>query len=156
MVGLGSRFSAEGYVVPKPLIQVNGKPMATQALANLPKTDTNVFVLRKDLPGVDDLVAALKKEQPDADFCMLDHMTDVQASTCLEGGESIADDVAVTIAACDNGMLYDIGALKMLFDEETIDVIVWGAKGYPGAARNPNAYGWLDVDERQEQSKMFR
>ena len=49
MVGLGSRFSAEGYVVPKPLIQVNGKAMATQALANLPKTDTNVFVLRKDL-----------------------------------------------------------------------------------------------------------
>ena len=74
-------------------------------------------------------------------------MTDGQASTCLEGGETIADDVAVTIAACDNGMLYDTGALKMLFDEETIDVIVWGAKGYPGAARNPNAYGWLDVDK---------
>ena len=147
MAGLGSRFSSEGYDVPKPLIQVSGKAMATQALANLPKTDTTVFVLRTDLPDVDDLVTALKKEQPDADFCMLDHMTDGQASTCLEGGESIADDVAVTIAACDNGMLYDTDALKTLFDDETIDVIVWGAKGYPGAARNPNAYGWLDVDK---------
>ena len=45
------------------LIQVNGKAMATQALANLPKTDTNVFVLRTDLPDVT-VVAALNNQTP--------------------------------------------------------------------------------------------
>ena len=87
---------------------------------------------------------------------MLDHMTDGQASTCLEGGESIADDVAVTIAACDNGMLYDIGALKMLFDEETIDVIVWGQRVIQELpAILMLMAGWM-LMKRQEQSKMFR
>ena len=147
MVGLGSRFSAEGYDLPKPLITVNGKAMATQALVNLPKTDASIFILREDLPNVEALISALTKEQPDADLCMLDHMTDGQASTCLEGGETIADNDAVTIAACDNGMLYDTQGFLTLFDDPTVDVIVWGAKGYPGAQRNPSAYGWLDVDD---------
>ncbi|MGA1049603.1 MAG: hypothetical protein ACO3UU_16485, partial [Minisyncoccia bacterium] len=39
MAGAGSRFSKEGYDVPKPFIQVNGKNMVDQAVRCLPKTD---------------------------------------------------------------------------------------------------------------------
>ncbi len=34
-----------------------------------------------------------------------------------------------------------------LMDSNDIDVIVWGARGYPGAIRYPEMYGWIDADE---------
>ena len=39
MAGEGKRFSSQGYEKTKPLINVSGKPMALQALIDLPKAD---------------------------------------------------------------------------------------------------------------------
>ena len=81
MVGAGSRFQKEGYRTAKPLIQVSGRPMALQALDDLPKTERQKFVLRKDLVGIDQLKEALHKQSKTAEFVELDYMTDGQATT---------------------------------------------------------------------------
>jgi len=147
MVGSGSRFQKEGYKTPKPLIQVSGNPMAVQALKYLPKAERHKFVLLKDLLGINDLIAALQKDSIAPEFALLDYMTDGQASTCVEGAKGLEIDKPVTIAACDNGMIYDINLFQSLMDSDDIDVIVWGARGYPGAIRTPEMYGWIDADE---------
>jgi len=147
MVGSGSRFQKEGYRTPKPLIQVSGLPMAVQALADLPKTEQQKFVLRKDLLGINELIKALKKDSIDPEFTLLDYMTDGQASTCVEGARGLEVDKPVTISACDNGMIYDTNLFESLMDSDEVDVIVWGARGYPGAIRSPEMYGWIDTDE---------
>ena len=61
MVGEGSRFKEGGYKTPKPLISVSGKPMAIQALRDLPLTDSQTFVLREDLQDLDILKAELNQ-----------------------------------------------------------------------------------------------
>ena len=33
-------------------------------------------------------------------------------------------------------------------DLEDVDIIIWGARGYPGAIRSPKMYGWIDVDNK--------
>ncbi len=147
MVGLGSRFQKEGYETPKPLIQVSGQPMAVQALMDLPQTQQQQFVLREDMLGINQLKESLQKSTTVAGFTVLDYMTDGQASTCVEGASKIAIDEPVTIAACDNGMIYNSDLFQSLMDSDDIDVIVWGAKGYPGAIRAPEMYGWIDVEE---------
>ena len=147
MAGLGSRFQKEGYEMPKPLIKVSGKPMAVQALMDLPLTDTQKFVLREDMYAVNLLKEALQKNVIAAEFSILDHMTDGQASTCVEGANGLAMNEPVTIAACDNGMIYDSDLFVSLMDSNDVDVIVWAARGYPGAIRNPEMYGWIDADE---------
>ena len=43
MAGQGSRFAVEGYEKPKPLIEVNGKPMLQQAIKCLPETEKIIF-----------------------------------------------------------------------------------------------------------------
>ena len=53
MAGLGSRFADAGYKTPKPLISVSGSPMVVQASQDLPKTESQVFIVRKDLTGLD-------------------------------------------------------------------------------------------------------
>jgi len=147
MVGLGSRFKNEGYETPKPLINVSNKPMAIQALLDLPKTDLQKFIFRKDMDGLDELKKELLKSSSNPKFTNLDYMTDGQASTCVEGATDLEQNKPITIAACDNGMIYDSKLLKLLIDSNKADVIVWAARGYPGAIRSPNMYGWIDSEK---------
>jgi len=147
MVGLGSRFQKEGYETPKPLISVSNQPMAFQALMDLPQTDLQRFVLRKDMPFVNNLKKILQEKSANAEFLILDHMTDGQATTCVEGSKGLADDEPITIAACDNGMIYNSIKFQSLMNSEEVDVIVWGCRGFPGAKRSPEMYGWIDAEK---------
>ena len=145
MAGLGSRFQKEGYKTPKPLISVSNQPMSVQALMDLPRTEHQRFVLRKDMLGIDELQKILLEKSSMAEFSVLNNMTDGQASTCVEGSSGLSADEPVTIAACDNGMIYDTIKFQSLMDSEDVDVIVWAARGYPGAIRSPEMYGWIDA-----------
>lgn len=147
MAGLGSRFAKAGYKTPKPLIEVSGKPMAVQALNDLPAAEQNVFVLRQDLSGLEHLKTALATEADHISFVILNQITDGQASSCMAAMSGIALEKPLTIAACDNGMIYKLEVFEELMIDNTVDVIVWGARGYPGAVRSPQMYGWIDADE---------
>ena len=48
MAGAGSRFKEVGYRLPKPLIDVNGKPMVQRVVENLNINGKYIFVVRKE------------------------------------------------------------------------------------------------------------
>jgi len=146
MAGQGKRFADEGYKEPKPLIPVDGKPMAAAALADLPQTPRLRIVLRRDLSQLEKLKAELPRYAPQAEIVMLDGLTEGQALTALAALDGITDDTMVTFASCDNGFIYDAAALTALLDNPKIDVLVWGARGYPFATRKPQSYGWIAAD----------
>lgn len=60
MAGLGQRFSREGYSLPKALIPVSGLPMVAQAARDLPLADRYLFIVRRDMPGLETIVVTLK------------------------------------------------------------------------------------------------
>ena len=72
---------------------------------------------------------ALQKNVTNAEFSILDFMTDGQASTCVEGANGLTMNEPVTIAACDNGMIYDSDLFISLMGLKDVDVIVWAARG---------------------------
>ena len=47
MAGLGSRFDSAGYTFPKPLIEVNGKPMIQLVVENLNIDAKFIFIVQK-------------------------------------------------------------------------------------------------------------
>ena len=147
MAGVGSRFVNEGYTIPKPLIQVSSLPMAVQALNDLPITEHQRFIIRDEMDNNRELQKILEKSSTSAQFVTLDHLTDGQATTCVEGLNGVDTSIPITIAACDNGMIYSSVDFEKMMSSEDIDVIVWGARGYPGAVRSPQMYGWIDVEE---------
>jgi HAD superfamily hydrolase (TIGR01509 family) len=49
MAGAGSRFEQAGYTFPKPLIEVNGKPMIQVVIENLNLDANYIYVVQKDL-----------------------------------------------------------------------------------------------------------
>ena len=47
MAGAGSRFEKAGYAFPKPLIEVNGKPMIQVVVDNLNIKANYIFIVQK-------------------------------------------------------------------------------------------------------------
>jgi len=72
----------------------------------------------------------------------------------MAGMEKVETEKPLTIAACDNGMIYNAEKFDMLMQNNEIDIIVWAARGYPGAMRNPEMYGWIDIDENDMIKKI--
>ena len=142
--GLGSRFLADGYTAPKPLIQVSGKPMLLQALRDLPIAERTRVVVRADQPQHANILATLKSFDSSIDIVTLDNLTEGQAQTCLKALHGIDLNKPLTIGACDNGIIYDATAFQSLMDDETIDVVVWGVRGHPEAITQPKMFGWID------------
>ncbi len=149
MAGLGMRFVNEGYVLPKPLIPVSGKPMVVQAVNDLPKSSNYSFVLRGDMPHCKDISKILKSTYKNAVIKIILNVTEGQACTGLLGLDELTSSLGeesgpFTFAACDNGVLFDSTKLSKLLEDPEVDVIVWSIRGNINAIRNPEMYGWID------------
>lgn len=152
MAGLGQRFVNEGYSQTKPLIPVSGRSMVSQATHDLPPAEQYVFVLRTDMVGYEDVISELKVLYPTAIVKTINHVTEGQACSAAIGLECLAEQqldktTPITIGACDNGALYDPNVYRKLLDDDNVDVIVWGVRGYPNALRHPKMFGWMKVNE---------
>ena len=151
MAGLGKRFQEEGYVLTKPLIEVSGRSMVTTAIQSCPQAQQNMFVLRQDMPGVVEIQAELERNFNNTQFHVLKELTEGQAITTLEGLKALlqnktAVDEPITVAACDNAILYDNEQWEHLSDNNNWDVVVWGGLNHVNAKRRPEMFGWIDYN----------
>lgn len=146
LAGRGSRFTNEGYILPKPLIEVGGKPMIIQAANYLPRAEENIFVCLEEHIQEYGVGKAIKREYPDARIISIDHTTEGQACTCAIGLEGQDPGAPLLIAACDNGMIWDDDSYKKLIDDPEVDAIVWSFRNHPSSVRNPEMYGWIKTD----------
>lgn len=103
MGGLGSRFAKKGYTTPKPLIEVDGKPMFMRALDSFKNIAgvQHIFVIRREHDEVYGLAAQIKAQLPQAKIAILDHDTSGAVETCLAAKDLIDDSTPITIADCD-------------------------------------------------------
>lgn len=145
MAGRGSRFAMVGYDTPKPFLPIEGQPMVSAALGCLPTTATTRLVSLRENPDPSPYV-------PGAEVLYIDEVTDGQATTVMMALKDVPDDMPLTVSACDNGALYSAEKLDALLKDEEVDVIVWAFRGdtHPTSRYNPNAYAWLDVDEKMQ------
>ena len=152
MVGLGTRFSNEGYKLSKPLVPVSGIPMILKVIRDLPKADKWIFVMREEHIeyGVDKLI---KKEIPDAIIISVRGTTEGQACTCMLAEKYLDSDEELFIASCDNGFLYDKDKFNQLKSREDSDCIIWTFTQRETLKKNPNAWGWYKLEEDNETIK---
>jgi NDP-sugar pyrophosphorylase family protein len=147
LAGLGSRFVKEGYLTPKPLLDVSGKLMVIQANSQLPTSEYNNYVCLKDHIERYAVDVEVTKVQSNAEISVVSSVTEGQAISCEVGIKNVSDDKPLLIGACDNGMLWDHNKYRALINNSEIDAIVWTVKGHPSSRINPNMYGWVEVSE---------
>lgn len=157
MAGEGKRFADEGYKIHKPAIPTidrrSGRelPMVVCATLDIPGVQAdggNVTFIDRDFHKRDGVEDMIREEFPKADFITVDRLTEGQACTCLLAKEKINNDQELLIAGCDNGMVLD----KARFEEEkaNADCLVFTYRNCEAVLANPNAYGWMIVDENNK------
>ena len=107
MAGEGSRFAKEGYQFPKPLIDVNGKPMIQRVVENLDYDAEYIFLVRKEhLTKYSGLEGTLKQvTKNNSKIVMVDSLTEGAACTALLAKEYInnEEDDSQQLIINDNG-----------------------------------------------------
>lgn len=146
MAGTGSRFADAGYMLPKALIPVSGKPMILGAIEHMPKADKWVFIVRKEHIDQYFIDTLIKKEIPDAIIVSVDQTTEGQASTCMLAMEHVEPTDSIFIAACDNSFLYNHEAYQKLIDDQTVDAVVWTFTKDPLLTISPKSWGWIKLE----------
>lgn len=153
MAGAGSRFSEAGFTVSKPAIPTYDKrtgklsPMVVCATLDLPGVESdgaNVIYVDRDFHKADGTEKVILECFPRARFITVDHLTEGQACTCMLAKHLINSHEELLIAGCDNGM--EFNKEKFEKSRQDSDMLVFTYRHNEAVLKNPNAYGWMIVD----------
>ena len=127
MAGEGSRFAKEGYTFPKPLIDVNGKPMIQQVVENLNFPAEFIFLVRKEhLDKYEGLSVTLHQITGGrTEIVEVDRLTEGAACTALLAKEHINSDDDLLIANSDQIIYYRPENFITMKNMTTADGIVF-------------------------------
>jgi NDP-sugar pyrophosphorylase family protein len=127
MAGEGSRFSKEGYIFPKPLIDVNGKPMIQKVVENLDFDADYIFLIRKShidkYEGIIDTLNQITNER--CQHVVVKELTEGAACTALLAKDLINTNESLLIANSDQFIDYQINNFEYLKNLTSVDGIVW-------------------------------
>jgi len=121
MAGAGSRFAQVGYSFPKPLIEVNGKPMIQVVLENLNIEANFTFVVRKEHYEKYSLQYLLTLIAPGCNIVQVDELTEGSACTTMLAKEFINNDDPLLLANSDQFMEWNSNESLYAFNADGID-----------------------------------
>jgi HAD superfamily hydrolase (TIGR01509 family) len=121
MAGAGSRFSSAGYVFPKPLIDVNGKPMIQVVVDNLNVEAHFIFLVQKEHYKKYNLQSVLNLISPGCGIIQIDGMTQGAACTTLLAKEFINNQEPLLIANSDQFVEWNSNECLYAFTADSID-----------------------------------
>ena len=127
MAGEGSRFAKEGYTFPKPLIDVNGKPMIQTVVENLDFDCEYIFLVRQEhvekYEGMLDTLGRITNDR--FQYVVVDGLTEGAACTALLAEKYINNDEDLLIANSDQFIEYEPENFKAFKNLTTTDAIVF-------------------------------
>jgi NDP-sugar pyrophosphorylase family protein len=147
LAGKGSRFLSEGYLDPKPLIDISGKPMIIQAANSLPRSEFYEFVVLDEHLSRYPLKRTLLNEFPESNILALAKTTEGQSVTCEIGLKNVPLNHSLIISATDNGLLFNQKKLYQLINDSSVDAIIFTFRNHPSSKVNPQMYGWVVVED---------
>jgi dTDP-glucose pyrophosphorylase len=121
MAGAGSRFAQAGYTFPKPLIEVNNKPMIQVVVENLNIDAHYIFIVRKEHYDKYNLKQLLNLVAPGCDIIQVDHLTEGAACTALLAKDLINIDEPLLMANSDQFVEWNSNECLYSFTADEID-----------------------------------
>jgi dTDP-glucose pyrophosphorylase len=121
MAGHGSRFAQAGYTFPKPLIEVNGKPMIQVVVENLNIDAHYIFIVQKEHYEKFQLKYMLNMIAPGCDIIQVDGVTEGAACTTLLAKQLIDNFDPLLIANSDQFIEWNSNECLYAFTADGID-----------------------------------
>lgn len=107
MAGAGSRFEQAGYTFPKPLIDVDGKPMIQRVVENLNIDAKHIFIVQKEHYEKYSLKHTLNLISPNCEIVQVEGLTEGAACTTLLAKEFINNNQPLVLANSDQYVQWD-------------------------------------------------
>lgn len=121
MAGHGSRFAQAGFTFPKPLIEVNGKPMIQVVVENLNCDAHYIFIVQKEHYEKYQLKYMLNMIAPGCDIIQVDGVTEGAACTTLLAKDLINSDQPLLLANSDQYVEWNSNECLYAFTADGID-----------------------------------
>jgi len=121
MAGAGSRFEQAGYTFPKPLIEVNGKPMIQVVVENLNMDANYIYVVQKSHREKYNLDTMLNLITPGCKIVEVDGITEGAACTALLAKDFINNDSPLFFANSDQFVDWDSNEFMYKMQESNCD-----------------------------------
>jgi len=121
MAGAGSRFQQAGYTFPKPLIEVNGKPMIQVVVENLNIEANFIYVVQKLHREKYNLDTLLNLLTPNCSIVEVDGITEGAACTTLLAKELVNNDSPLFFANSDQFVEWDSNEFMYKMQETNAD-----------------------------------
>lgn len=146
MAGEGSRFVKNGYTTPKPLIEVNDKPLFKHAIDSINIEGINIkysFIVRQEHIDNYNIDTQIKEYIPTANIFAVEKTTRGAVETCLIAESVIDDNDAIIVMDCD----------LRFTSKQFNDIIVTSLKqNYIGGAvvsfnSNLSKYSYAEIDD---------
>ena len=101
MAGAGSRFADAGYIFPKPLIEIDKKPMIQWVVESLNIKANYIFIIQKEHQKKYNIKSVLQILKPSCKIVELDSITEGAACTTLLAKKFINNNNPLIIANSD-------------------------------------------------------
>jgi dTDP-glucose pyrophosphorylase len=121
MAGAGSRFTSVGYTFPKPLIEVDGKPMIQLVIENLNLDANYIFLVRKEHYDKYNLQSFLNAITPNCKIVIVETITEGACCTTLLAEGIINNDSPLLIANSDQFIEWKSGAFYHSLNTDGLD-----------------------------------
>ena len=130
MAGRGSRFADAGYIDPKPLIPVHGKPMIKVVVENLKPTVEHRFIFVCQNQHIKDygLEERLHSYADNVEIVGIDGVTEGQVCTVLKAREFIDNDEPLMTANSDQYIDFDINDYLSHMNSQGLDGLIMTMK----------------------------
>lgn len=121
MAGAGSRFASAGYTFPKPLIEVNGKPMIQVVVENLNIEAKYTFIVQEEHYEKYNLKYLLNLIAPGCNIVQVNGITEGAACTTLLAKEFINNNEPLLIANSDQFLEWNSNECLYAFNADGVD-----------------------------------
>jgi HAD superfamily hydrolase (TIGR01509 family) len=151
--GLGSRFTAAGYKLPKPLIDVNGKPMIQTVVENLNIDGNFIFIVQKEHYEQYNLNILLPLIAKDCKIIQVNGITEGAACTALLAKEFINNDMHLIISNSDQFIEWNSNDFIYNSISNDLDgnILTFAATGNKWSYAKTNEFGFVEeVAEKKE------
>ena len=121
MAGAGSRFEKAGYIFPKPLIEIDNKPMIQWVIESLGINANFIYIVQKEHQKKYNISSILRILSPKCKIIYLDHLTEGAACTSLLAKKYINNSNPLIIANSDQFIEWDSSKAMYNFYTKKID-----------------------------------
>lgn len=158
MAGAGSRFETAGYTFPKPLIDVNGKPMIQVVVDNLNIESANyIYVVQKSHREKYNLDTLLNLITPNCTVIEVDGLTEGAACTTLLAKSLIDNNQPLLMANSDQFIEWDSNDFmyKMIEQNNDCGIITFESTHPKWSFVKTNEFGYVtEVAEKKPISNI--